>query len=88
MGIPGSLPPEVLTPAEPVGTVQGALPAATGVPLHIAGHDHAVAAWVAGVGDRIVHSLGTTEAVVAIIETPNIGPEVANALLDCWISYK
>ena len=48
----------------------GALPAATGVPVHIGGHDHAVAAWVAGVGDRIVHSLGTTEAVIALARHP------------------
>jgi xylulokinase len=72
VGVPAGLPPEVLAPGEPVGTVRGGLSAATGAPVHIAGHDHAVAAWVAGVGEagRIVHSLGTTEAVVALASHP------------------
>ena len=36
--------------------------------MHLAGHDHAVAAWLAGADQprRVVHSLGTTEAVLAL----------------------
>jgi xylulokinase len=69
VGVPRSLPPEVLAPGEPVGTVLAAvLPGAAGVPVHLAGHDHAVAAWAAGADrpGRVVHSLGTTEAVLAL----------------------
>lgn len=67
-------PPPVLAPGERAGTVRadavsalGGL-VADGAPVYNAGHDHAVAAWIAGplaVGRR-VRSIGTTEAVVAV----------------------
>ncbi|WP_158437838.1 FGGY family carbohydrate kinase [Naasia lichenicola] len=74
VGVPRTLPPEIRTPGTPVGVVLGErLPGATGVPVHIAGHDHAVAAHLAGVRagadgrpGTVVHSLGTTEAVLAV----------------------
>src|SRR5690606_8948921 len=67
--VPVTMPPEALAPGEAVGTVRAdVLPAAAGAPVHLAGHDHAVAAWLAGADrpGRIVHSLGTTEAVLAV----------------------
>lgn len=68
-GVRRDLLPEVLLPGESAGAVRaGILPGATGAAVHIAGHDHAVAARVAGAGrpGRTVHSLGTTEVVVAL----------------------
>ncbi|WP_314505034.1 FGGY family carbohydrate kinase [uncultured Microbacterium sp.] len=75
-GIPLVFPPRILAPGEPAGTVT-----ASGVValdgrvdpsalVFVAGHDHAVAAWVAGIrspGGR-VRSIGTTEAVVAVAD--------------------
>lgn len=64
--------PEVMVPCRPLGRVTRAAADRFGVPVGIpvvlAGHDHAVAAWAAGVrspGDR-ADSLGTTEAIYAI----------------------
>jgi sugar (pentulose or hexulose) kinase len=69
VGVPKSLPPAILAPGESAGPVrEGVLTGATGAPVYIAGHDHAVAARLAG-ADRpgsVVHSLGTTEAVIAL----------------------
>jgi xylulokinase len=66
--VPRALLGEVLAPGEAVGVVDRGLPDAVGTPVYLAGHDHAVAARGAGaVGpDVIVHSLGTTEAVLAL----------------------
>ena len=71
IGVARRLLPEILLPGQPVGTVRD-LPGAAGAAVHIAGHDHAVAAWLAGVDrpGRVVHSLGTTEAVIALAERP------------------
>jgi xylulokinase len=64
--------PKVLAPGQPLGRVgrdgAGRFGVAVGTPVVLAGHDHAVAAWAAGVrapGDR-GDSLGTTEAIYAI----------------------
>lgn len=68
VGVPRALLGEVLAPGEPVGLVTRGLPAAHGAIVRIAGHDHAVAARAAGATGPgvIVHSLGTTEAVLAL----------------------
>jgi xylulokinase len=75
-GIDPGLLPEVVLPGEPAGEV---LPAAAdrmrlraGVPVFVAGHDHLVGAWAAGVRrpGRIADSLGTTEALVRLAERP------------------
>lgn len=69
VGVPVGLLPGILAPGESAGTVRpGLLPGAEGARVHIAGHDHAVAARVAGADlpGRAVHSLGTTEAVLAL----------------------
>ena len=66
--VPRSLLGEVLAPGEAVGVVDRGLPDAAGTLVYLAGHDHAVAARGAGAvrPDVIVHSLGTTEAVLAL----------------------
>jgi sugar (pentulose or hexulose) kinase len=68
LAIPRALLGEVLAPGEPVGVVDRGLDAARGATVRIAGHDHAVAVRGAGAGEpgTIVHSLGTTEAVLAL----------------------
>ncbi|MGN6272661.1 MAG: FGGY family carbohydrate kinase [Protaetiibacter sp.] len=66
--VPRALLGGVLAAGEAIGVVDRGLPDAVGVPVYLAGHDHAVAARGAGaVGpDVVVHSLGTTEAVLAL----------------------
>lgn len=65
--------PRVLAPGEPAGTTgAGALGAVlpTGIPVFVAGHDHAVGAHAVGVrapGD-VADSLGTSEAVYAVVD--------------------
>lgn len=70
--VPRTLPPRILSPGEPLGTVRrGMLPGvAGGATVHVAGHDHAVVARLAGmhVPGVAVHSLGTTEAVLALAD--------------------
>lgn len=70
VGALATLPPPVRAPGEPVGaTRDGILDGVRpGAPVHLAGHDHAVVARLAGlVGPGLaVHSLGTTEAVLAL----------------------
>ncbi|HEY8590092.1 MAG TPA: FGGY family carbohydrate kinase [Naasia sp.] len=68
--------PEVRRPGEPVGPVSREAAAATGlapgIPVHVAGHDHAVGAWAAGMrepGDA-ADSLGTAEAVLRVMPDP------------------
>lgn len=71
-GVPRALPPRILSPGEPLGTVRrGMLPGvAGGAVVHLAGHDHAVVARLAGMRAPgiAVHSLGTTEAVLALAD--------------------
>ncbi|MEV0315380.1 FGGY-family carbohydrate kinase [Nonomuraea fuscirosea] len=59
--------PPVVSAVEPVGGLVAAIPGvAPGVPVVVAGHDHAVGSWAAGVrrpGD-VADSLGTAEAVM------------------------
>jgi len=73
LAIPRSLLGDVLAPDEPVGVVDRGLDAARGAIVRIAGHDHAVAARGAGAAapGTIVHSLGTTEAVLALAADGN-----------------
>ncbi|WP_411721466.1 FGGY-family carbohydrate kinase [Mycetocola sp.] len=68
--------PRILAPGEPVGTlVPGAAEAAglaPDTPVFLAGHDHAVAAWAAGVRKhgQAADSLGTTEALLRVVGSP------------------
>jgi xylulokinase len=68
--------PRILAPGEPVGIlVPGAAEAAglsPDTPVFIAGHDHAVAAWAAGVRNdgQAADSLGTTEALLRVAGEP------------------
>jgi xylulokinase len=68
--------PRILRPGEPVGGISArAAPLAglaPGTPVYLAGHDHAVAAWAAGVRDDGIaaDSLGTTEALVRVAGDP------------------
>jgi xylulokinase len=72
---PGQL-PAVARPGAAAGTVTpgaaGRTPLRSGTPVVVAGHDHAVGAWAAGVrsaGDT-ADSIGTAEALVRILGDP------------------
>lgn len=75
-GIPRRFPPQILAPGEAAGTVTASAARALGdgvdpsAPVFTAGHDHAVAAWVAGIRSpsERVRSIGTTEAIVAVAD--------------------
>ncbi|WP_329459163.1 FGGY-family carbohydrate kinase [Streptomyces sp. NBC_01497] len=64
--------PRVLAPGEPVGTLTRGAAAATGlrpgIPVVVAGHDHLVGAWAAGVRrtGQVADSMGTAEAVLTV----------------------
>lgn len=67
--------PRILRPGEPVGILQpesaGDTGLAPGTPVYLAGHDHAVAAWAAGVREAAAaDSLGTTEALIRVSQDP------------------
>ncbi|MCX7522832.1 FGGY family carbohydrate kinase [Microbacterium sp. STN6] len=68
--------PEILAPGEPLGVVTAGAAAATGlpagVPVTIAGHDHAVGAWAAGVRvpGGVANSVGTAEALIRVLGQP------------------
>lgn len=72
-GIAGHVLPAVRAPGERAGRTDGRAATfglASGIPVHIAGHDHAVGAWAAGVrrpGD-VADSLGTAEAVLTVTQ--------------------
>ncbi|GAA4906350.1 hypothetical protein GCM10023334_003150 [Nonomuraea thailandensis] len=80
-GMSGARLPDVRAAVEPVGGVVARVSGvAPGTPVVIAGHDHAVGAWAAGVrrpGDA-ADSLGTAEAVIMpSAEPPDPGAGVA-----------
>ncbi len=76
IGIDAAVLPEVRAPGEPVAETSDAARAfglPRGVPVHIAGHDHAVGAWASGVRapGAVADSLGTAEAVVRVTSDPD-----------------
>lgn len=78
---PGLLPPTAGA-VEPVGALTAEVSGVTpGIPVVIAGHDHAVGAWAAGVrrAGHVADSLGTAEAVMMPAAAPP-GPGAALAL--------
>ncbi|AXK31645.1 carbohydrate kinase [Streptomyces armeniacus] len=82
---PRRLPP-VRAPGEPVGPVSAAGAARvpglrTGVPVTVAGHDHLVGAWAAGVrtAGAVADSMGTAEAVFTL---STAAPDAARALAE------
>ncbi|MFE4723120.1 FGGY-family carbohydrate kinase [Streptomyces sp. NPDC056728] len=68
--------PPVHAPGEPVGSVTPAMAAChglrAGTPVVIAGHDHLVGAWAAGVREsgQVADSMGTAEAVLTVSAEP------------------
>jgi xylulokinase len=66
--------PDLLAPGDAAGGVRPGPFAdaglAPGIPVHVAGHDHAVGSWAVGVRrpGQVADSLGTSEAVYAIVE--------------------
>lgn len=72
---PGVLPEVALPDAPPGAVVVSAAFAEAGVPLGtpvvVAGHDHAIGAWAAGVREpgAVADSLGTAEAVLTVLPT-------------------
>jgi xylulokinase len=76
IGIDAAALPEVRPPGEPVAETSDAARAfglPRGVPVHIAGHDHAVGAWASGVRapGAVADSLGTAEAVLRVTADPD-----------------
>lgn len=75
--------PRVVPPGEPAGLVRRDCAAAgalrPGTPVVVAGHDHAVAAWAAGVRapGQVADSLGTAEALIAVLRSRPDPAEVA-----------
>jgi xylulokinase len=72
--------PRVAPAGRPAGTVRPGAAARTGLPagtpVAVAGHDHLVAAYAAGVRDtgQLADSMGTAEAVVLLTDTPPTAP--------------
>ncbi|MFJ7631001.1 L-fuculokinase [Streptomyces sp. NPDC097595] len=68
--------PLVHPPGDPVGTVTRAVALRhrlrAGTPVVVAGHDHLVGAWAAGVhtAGQVADSMGTAEAVLTVSATP------------------
>jgi xylulokinase len=82
VGIDRSVLPQLRSPGEAVSATTAAarvfgLPA--GVPLHVAGHDHAVGAWAVGARrpGAVADSLGTAEAVVRVTDAAATARAVA-----------
>jgi xylulokinase len=74
---PGVL-PELRAPGDAVAVTSDearAFGLGRGVPVYIAGHDHAVGAWAVGVREpgAVADSLGTAEAVVRVTAAPGAG---------------
>lgn len=76
--------PEVLTPGQTAGVTRpgalgGGLP--VGIPVYVAGHDHAVGAHAVGVRapGQVADSLGTSEAIYAVIDPVAPGGRTAVA---------
>jgi sugar (pentulose or hexulose) kinase len=76
VGMPVSRLPRIAGVGEPAGLVTNHAAARFGIPrgtpVFVAGHDHAVGAWAAGVRDsgQVADSLGTAEAMVRILGRP------------------
>ncbi|WP_210508502.1 L-fuculokinase [Naasia sp. SYSU D00057] len=72
--------PEVRRPGEAAGRITAEAASRTGlpagVPVHIAGHDHAVGAWASGARrpGEVADSLGTAEALLRVLREP-LDPE-------------
>ncbi|WP_309104251.1 FGGY family carbohydrate kinase [Microbacterium sp.] len=81
LGIDLAVLPPLRAPGEPVGTTRaGAFGMDAGIPVFVAGHDHAVGAWAVGArhpGDA-ADSLGTAEAIVRITGTVDVARAVAD----------
>jgi xylulokinase len=82
LGLSAAQFPEIRHPGEPVGATSASARVFgldPGVPVYVAGHDHAVGAWAAGVRrpGETADSLGTSEAVVRIADAVDIPRAVA-----------
>jgi sugar (pentulose or hexulose) kinase len=68
--------PRIAEPGEVAGVTAASSVARfalrSGIPVYVAGHDHAVGAWAAGVRNpgEVADSLGTAEAIVRVIDGP------------------
>ena len=77
--------PRVMRPDQPVGRVADAaaqrLGVPAGTPVAIAGHDHVVGAFGAGVAEpgAVVDSMGTAEAVLRVTGEPRLDDDVRRA---------
>lgn len=74
--------PRVVPPGESAGHIRRsrtAGPLRPGTPVVVAGHDHAVGAWAAGVRapEQVADSLGTAEALIAVLGSRPDPVEVA-----------
>jgi sugar (pentulose or hexulose) kinase len=81
---PGHL-PRVAAPDRPAGTVRPGpwvdAGLRAGTPVAVAGHDHAVGAWAAGVRSpgEVADSIGTAEAVCTVLAADPVRADVARA---------
>lgn len=83
LGVRADVLPEIRRPGDPVGATSGAARAFgldSGIPVYIAGHDHAVGAWASGVRTpgAVADSLGTAEAVVRVTDAVVTAAAVAD----------
>ena len=84
-GVAAAQLPRVVAAGEVAATVNQEAAARTGItsgtPVVVAGHDHLVAAYAAGVrhGGQVADSMGTAEAVVTVTDRPHLQPEIVAA---------
>lgn len=82
LGLSSNAMPAVRPPGEQVALTTDAAAAfglTSGVPVHIAGHDHVVGAWAAGVrlAGSVADSLGTSEAIIRVADAADAASAVA-----------
>ncbi len=78
LGIPAHILPEPTGASRTTGAaVRFGL--APGIPVHVAGHDHAVGAWATGARTpgAVADSLGTAEAILRVTDAADVGAAVA-----------
>lgn len=81
LGLNPATMPSLRPPGEPAGSsLAGALGLDAGIPVFIAGHDHAVGAWAVGARhpNDVADSLGTAEAIIRVTDTVDVPRAVAD----------
>jgi xylulokinase len=90
-GLDASRFPRVLPPGAPLGVVHAVAARRFGLPagasVSVAGHDHAVAAWAAGLRTpgRSVDSVGTAEAVIGLVRSDRVDTDLRRRAIDAGV---